>query len=57
MAEHEPRPDDVRDALFATARERLRAHLAEEAADAGTSRAVAEVQEFLERVRPTANTD
>lgn len=53
----EPRVDDVREALFATARERLRAHLAGEAAEAGDSVAVAEVQAFLERVRPTTNTN
>ena len=49
--------DDVREALLATARERLRAHLTEETSDGGDSPAVAEVQAFLERVRPTANTD
>jgi hypothetical protein len=53
----EPRSDDVREALLATARERLRAHLAEEVAGAGESPAAAEVQAFLERVRPAANTD
>ena len=52
-----PRPDDVREELLAAARERLRAHLAEQAAEPGESPAVAEVQAFLERVRPIANTD
>jgi hypothetical protein len=51
------RTDDVREALLAAARERLRAHLAEEAAEVGESPVVAEVQAFLERVRPTASTD
>jgi hypothetical protein len=49
--------DDVREALLATARERLRAHLAGETSAGDVSPAVAEVQAFLERVRPTANTD
>jgi hypothetical protein len=53
----EPRADDVREELLAAARERLRAHLAAEAGGAAESPAVAEVQAFLERVRPTANTD
>ena len=53
----ESRPDDVREALLATARERLRAHLAKESSATADSTAVAEVQAFLERVRPSANTD
>jgi hypothetical protein len=53
----ESRPVDVREELLAAARERLRAHLAEEAASDGETPAVAEVQAFLERVRPTTNTD
>jgi hypothetical protein len=57
MAEREPHAADVREALLAAARERLRAHLADEAADAGDSTAVAEVQAFLERGRPSTNTD
>ena len=50
-------PGDVRAALLAAARERLRAHLADEAADVRASPAAAEVQAFLERVLPEANTD
>jgi hypothetical protein len=53
----ESRPADVREELLAAARERLRVHLAEEAASGSETPAVAEVQAFLERVRPTANTD
>jgi hypothetical protein len=53
----ECRHDDVREELLAAARDRLRAHLADEAAEAGETPAVAEVQAFLERVRPSANTD
>jgi hypothetical protein len=56
MAER-PEPDDARAALLEAARERLRAHLAQERGAAGESRAIAEVQAFLERGRPLANTD
>jgi hypothetical protein len=51
------RPDDVRAALLAAARERLRAHLADEPSDVRESPAAAEVQAFLERVLPDANTN
>jgi hypothetical protein len=49
--------EEAREALLEAARERLRAHLAGEAADGAGSHAVEEVQAFLERVSAPANTD